>query len=73
MPRKPNFTTPLPNCEGPKLHPFKHRYAKVDFHHLLGDSDSVTGGHAHVFEVSIKSVVYALKIVRPLMLPSGRY
>ena len=67
MPRVPNYNKPLPGCEGPKLRPFKHRKAAVEFKRFLSDDDSGIGGHAHVFEVSIRSNTYALKVV------SGRH
>ena len=67
----PNFEKPLPSCKGPKLGPFKDRKARIDFRRLLNDGDSKSGGHAHVFEVCIKSVVYVLKVVRPLPLHWG--
>lgn len=56
-----NFTKPLPQSEGPKLHPFRNRKAPIIFVRLLSDTESE--GHAHVFEVSIGSKQYALKIV----------
>ena len=66
MSRTPDFDKPLPDCEGPKLHPFKHRKAAIKFHRLLSDTDMPqAGGDSHVFEVSIRSKVYALKVVRP--------
>jgi len=52
---------PLPQCEGPKLHPFHDHVASIDFKHLL--SDPATTAQSHVFEVSITSKPYALKIV----------
>lgn len=64
MPRKPNYNIPLPTCEGPQLDPFKHRNAEIDFQKLLSDADPEFEGHAHVFEVSIMSIPYALKVVR---------
>ena len=64
MPRIPNYNKPLPDCEGPKLHPFKDCNAAIEFRRLLSDDDSGIDGHAHVFEVSIRSNVYALKVVR---------
>ena len=59
-----NYNEPLPTCEGPKLRPFKHRKAAIEFRCLLSDDESGSGGHAHVFKVSIRSNVYALKVVR---------
>ena len=70
MPRAPNYNKPLPDCKGPKLGPFKDREADIDFRRLLSDGNSESGGHAHVFEVCIKSVVYVLKVVRTLSLDS---
>ena len=65
MPRAPNYNKPLPDCAGPKLSPFKDREANIEFHRLLSDGDSKSsGGHSHVFEVGIKSITYALKVVR---------
>ena len=64
MPRAPKYNRPVPDCRGPKLGPFKDRKATIDFRRLLSDGDSESGGHAHVFEVCIKSVVYVLKVVR---------
>jgi hypothetical protein len=55
------FSKPLPECEGPKLVPFKDRKANVDFVRLLSDNEQ--NGQSHVFEVSIKGKAYALKIV----------
>ncbi len=55
------FSKPLPECEGPKLAPFKDRKANVDFVRLLSDNEQ--DGQSHVFEVSIKGKAYALKIV----------
>ncbi len=55
------FSKPLPECEGPKLVPFKDRKANVDFVRLLSDNEQ--DGQSHVFEVSIKGKAYALKIV----------
>ena len=61
MSRFPNFNKALPRCQGPKLHPFHDRKAVVTFLRLLSEVDSK--GHAHVFEVSIGSEYYALKVV----------
>ena len=54
--------SPLPQCEGPKLHAFHDPKAEITFHRLLSDNDS-EGGHAHVFEATIGSTAYALKMV----------
>ena len=61
MSRFLNFNKALPRCQGPKLHPFPDRKAVVTFLRLLSEVDSK--GHAHVFEVSIGSEHYALKVV----------
>ncbi len=58
----PHYTEPLPQCEGPKLRPFKDHHRAIKFLRLLSDIKSE--GHAHVFEVSIGSKKYALKVVR---------
>ena len=67
MVKTPNYDGPLPQCEGPKLDPFPHRECKVDFIRLLSDSESngsmESGGHAHVFEASIRVEMYELKMV----------
>ena len=57
----PHYDEPLPTCEGPKLKPF-HIKAIVKFKRLLSDKDS--DGHAHVFEASIGTSSFAIKIVR---------
>ena len=57
----PQYDQPLPTCEGPKLNPFHELRAIVKFKRLLSDN---TGGHAHVFEASIGSSSFAIKIVR---------
>ena len=57
---------PLPKCKGPKLSQFPDCSAAIDILRLISDNDSeVTseGGDAHVFEVSINSKTYALKMV----------
>ena len=51
----------LPQCEGPKLQPFPDPKPVVKFHRLLSDKDA--DGHARVFEASINSTAYAVKIV----------
>ncbi len=57
----PQYNQPLPQCEGPKLRPFDDPEPAVTFRRLLSDDD--LDAHAYVFEVSIKSTVYALKMV----------
>ena len=69
MPSVPSYDQPLPLCEGPKLQPFRKGKADITFKRLLrndqGSPDSSDeGGRAHVFEVSIDSKTYALKVVR---------
>ena len=69
---------PLPQCEGAKLHPFRHCEAPIRFERLLSDTtltNSVgNGGHAHVFEASIGSDTYALKIIsKPFSLVIVRF
>ena len=59
-----NYNEPLPSCEGPKLPPFPIFKAPIKFKSLVSDPKSE--GHGHVFQVSIGSQVYALKIVRPM-------
>ena len=56
----PEYEGPLPQCEGPKLEPFHDLTSSITFRRLLSDeSDS----HAHVFEATIGSTAYALKLV----------
>ena len=62
MPKLPKYTEPLPLCEGPKLHPFRKRKEAVTFKCLLSDPEAE--GHSHVFEATIGSGTYAIKIVR---------
>ena len=59
---KPQYTEPLPQCEGPKLKPFHDLKAPVVFDRLISDINA-EGNCAHVFEVSIGSMKYALKVV----------
>lgn len=59
-----HFSKPLPECEGPRLAPFKDRKSNIDFVRLLSNNEQ--DGHSHVFEVSIKGKAYALKVVRLL-------
>jgi len=66
MPSWPLYDEPLPKCKGPRLYPFQECTATIDFVRLISDADSVDTsqeGHAHVFEVSIASKCYAMKIV----------
>ena len=56
-----NYNEPLPQRQGPKLHVFKDRTAKLDFVRLISDKD--IEGHSHVFKVLIGAGVYALKMV----------
>ncbi|KAL9607372.1 MAG: hypothetical protein Q9167_007712 [Letrouitia subvulpina] len=49
-----------PPSDGPKLHPFSHRASAIHFVRLLSDPEGE--GHSQVFEVTIASKVYALKI-----------
>ena len=58
----PQYNEPLPTCEGPKLNPFHDLKAIVKFKSLLGDKNGE--GQAHVFEASIGSSTFAIKIVR---------
>ena len=57
----PQYDKPLPTCEGPKLKLFHDLKAIVKLKRLLSDNAE---GHAHVFEASIGSKSYAIKIVR---------
>ena len=61
---KPQYTEPLPQCDGPKLKPFKLPMPTPKFHRLISDPDAE--GQAHVFEASIGSTVYAIKVVKNL-------
>lgn len=63
----------LPQADGPRLEAFPQQKSPVEFvrilraseFHAFNESDSTSGEpHAHVFEVSIASKKYALKIVR---------
>ena len=56
-----SYQKPLPECDGPKLSPFRVSKARIRFDRLI--SDPRTEGHGYVFEASINSQVYALKIV----------
>ena len=58
----PQYNEPLPSCEGPKLNPFHELKAIVKFEKLLSDKHGE--GQAHVFEASIGSSTFAIKIVR---------
>ena len=64
-----SYRQPLPQCEGPKLHPFPKDKVDVQFKRLLSNvqgtlDSSDQAGHAYVFEISIGSKTYALKVVR---------
>ena len=61
MSESPDYTGPLPQCEGPQLHPFDEHKGTVKFLRLISDLNSE--GHAHVFEVSMGRKKYALKLV----------
>ncbi|KAL8951220.1 MAG: hypothetical protein Q9222_002783 [Ikaeria aurantiellina] len=53
---------PLPQCDGPKLHPFDDDTARLEFIRIL--SDTSIDADAYVFEVSIGGQPFALKVVR---------
>ncbi|KAL9098861.1 MAG: hypothetical protein Q9163_005554 [Psora crenata] len=63
---------PLPQCEGPKLHPFPPGNDSIDFIRVLGydqnpndlEEMNEPGIHSNVFEVCIRSKRYALKIFK---------
>ena len=59
--------TALPKCEGSKLEPFTID-GDVYFIRLLNtnkdEETSESGGHVHVFEVSMDGQIFALKVVR---------
>ena len=55
------LSNPLPNYEGPRLEPFKHRNAHVQFLDLI--NAETPGEDGYVFEVEIESKRYALKVV----------
>ena len=57
----PAYRGAIPRVEGPKLDEFPHRAAAINFRALLSDPEAQ--GQAHVFEVEIRSKIYALKIV----------
>ena len=66
MPRN-SLSGYLPQCQGPKLRPFPHSSAPIEFLRLISANNTETtpsGGHSHVFEVSIHSQLYALKIFK---------
>ena len=64
---KPQYTEPLPPCDGPKLKPFHDPEATILFRRLISDKDA-GGNCAHVFEVSIGRTKYELKVVRKHLL-----
>ena len=51
----------LPDCKGPKLNRFVRTESPIEFVRLLSGNDGV---HSHVFQVTIDSKQYALKLVR---------
>lgn len=55
---------PLPQCEGPNLDPFPDSKSTITFRRLLD-----SGTHAHVFEATIDSTAYALKLVSIIIVP----
>ena len=64
-----SYRQSLPQCKGPKLHPFQKGKADIQFKRLLSNvqgtlNSSDQAGHAYVFEISIDSKTYALKVVR---------
>ena len=61
-----NYHRLLPQCDGPKLHPFSHGSSDLHFVRLLSDNENV--GHSHVFEVIINGRHYALKMVGAFIL-----
>ncbi len=61
LPLVPNFNKPLPQTDGPKLHPFPGRKKPINFVRVLSDINA--DGQSHVIEVSIGSKKYALKMV----------
>ncbi|KAG8533637.1 uncharacterized protein KY384_001378 [Bacidia gigantensis] len=64
MPKVSIANNALPDCDGPQLRPFTSRKVGIKFQNLLGGETSGTGGHAHVFEVSIGGRTYALKVFK---------
>lgn len=57
----PSFNKPLPQSDGPKLHPFPNRETTISF--VCSLSEVKFEGHAHVFEVTIGSKENVLKMV----------
>lgn len=55
----------LPPCKGPKLHAFRDSSSPITFLELLERAEPYedSGFQAYVFKVSIKSRIYALKVV----------
>lgn len=55
----------LPPCDGPKLHVFEHRRARIEWLELLEKSspESHSASQGYVFKVKINSKIYALKVV----------
>jgi hypothetical protein len=62
--RRDRHLKPLPNCEGPKLHPFTHSHARIEWlERLDAERASHSGPEGYVFKVRIESRIYALKVV----------
>ncbi|KAK3291896.1 kinetochore Sim4 complex subunit FTA2-domain-containing protein [Chaetomium fimeti] len=56
---------PLPPCGGPKLHPFKHQKAPIEWlERLDADRANESGAEGCVFKVRIQSQLYALKVFK---------
>jgi len=61
----------LPTCEGPKMHPFRDKTPKIEFHRLLSVhpddvhdySDESGGTQGHVFLATINAETFAIKLV----------
>ncbi|KAL6715421.1 hypothetical protein ACLMJK_006382 [Lecanora helva] len=68
MPRRTHYDKPFPHCDGPKLHQFRDHAAPISLVRLISQpvaaSETSSQAQAHVFEASISSKTYALKIFR---------
>ena len=60
----PPYGGSLPQCDGPKLKPFELPMPTPVFRRLISDKDAE--GQAHIFEASIGSTAYAIKVVKSL-------